>query len=299
VRAFGYKGRAMAKELACSTVLFSLSALASLLFAYTTVKLVQHTPVYRPLECTTNAHDLGDQEMDGFWVNISGTAVKSCRNPNSFNMRLYQGEPSKVYLRDGLVLEPVGESFVTDSTFAAKGEGTGGLMLKIALPFLEAMDLLSKEKVQVVTEINAQAEAEMFFLGVGVKVAEKSSKVCGFELALFPEQKVGYSACADSLEDLVIPDVNATTEVADLITMSPELYEYETQRKNVAFGGLMAVSALLAMSLLACGVRAQRRPGGAKEAREAKIEAPVAAPVAETGSQQGQDKAEAETCASV
>jgi len=203
-----------------------------------------------------------------------------------------------------LVLEPVGESFVTDSTFAAKGEGTGGLTLKIALPFLEAMDLLSKEKVQVVTEINALAEAEMFFLGVGVKIAEKSSKVCGFELALFPEQKVGYSACADSLEDLVIPDVNATTEVADLITMSPELYEYETQRKNMAFGSLMAVSALLAMSLLACGVRARgygctRGPGGAKEAREAKMEAPVAEPPTQTGPQHGQDKSEATTCASV
>eukprot|EP00443_Scrippsiella_acuminata_P024587 CAMPEP_0115230160 /NCGR_PEP_ID=MMETSP0270-20121206/32574_1 /TAXON_ID=71861 /ORGANISM="Scrippsiella trochoidea, Strain CCMP3099" /LENGTH=213 /DNA_ID=CAMNT_0002644747 /DNA_START=327 /DNA_END=968 /DNA_ORIENTATION=- len=170
-------------------------------------------------------------------------------------MRLYQGEPSKVYLRDGPDLQPVGESFVTNSSFAAHGEGTGGVTLSINLPFMQAIELLSRDKVQVVLEINALAEAEISFLGMGITSAEETSRICGFELALMPEQRVGHSACADTLADLVIPDLNTTTEVADLITMSPELYDDATHRKNVAFGSLMVVSATLAASLLACGVR--------------------------------------------
>jgi len=243
------------------------------MFAYTTVKLVQHTPVYKSLECVTTSTEFGEQETDAYWVNMSGTAEKSCTNRNPYNVRLSQGDPAKVYVKTDFGLSQVGESFVLDSRFRAEGNGTGGLELKIALPFFEALTLLAKETVQVVTEVNAQAEAEIFFLGVGFRIAEKSSKVCGFEIATGSPQKVGYSACADSVEELVIPAVNDTTEVADLISMSPELFEYETGRKNLAFGSLMAAFAVLSASCLACGMWISRRRG--QDARDLNLDFPA------------------------
>jgi hypothetical protein len=216
-------------------------------------------------------------------------------------MRLFQGEPSTVYVKDGDDLHPIGKSFVVDSTFPIGGTGASGVSLELSLPFFEAMELMSRPKLQIVTEINALAEAESFFLGIGIKITEASSKFCGFELTMAPEQKAGFSSCANSLDELVIPDINATIEEADLITMSPELYAYETRRKNLAFGSLMGMSGSLAVALFAYGMHAggfgcRRSQSREKEARDVKVLQSAAAVEEKAEDQQA---AEAADCTNV
>jgi hypothetical protein len=177
-----------------------------------------------------------------------------------------QGDPAKVYVKNNSGMQPVGESFVREARFRAEGNGTGELEVKLAIPFFELQELLAKDKIQVVTEVNARVVAEIYYLGVGFKITEHSSKVCGFEIQTGSPQKVGLSTCADSVDELVIPNVEETAPSADLISLSPEAYASETRRKNLTFGSLMGVFAALAATCFACGLCIGRHRG--QSARE-------------------------------
>merc|ERR1711972_346261 len=90
-------------------------------------------------------------------------------------------------------------------------------------------------------------------------------------------QRVGHARCATSLADLVIPSVDDETTSTELVHMSPAELAAATRRKNFGLGAAIAISAVPALTWLACGLRQLRR-------RVREVGSPCARPGAPPGS---------------
>mmetsp|Transcript_43937 Transcript_43937/g.125769 ORF Transcript_43937/g.125769 Transcript_43937/m.125769 type:complete len:285 (+) Transcript_43937:63-917(+) len=272
-----------------SSVFLSFCALLFLVFGYSTVLYTRFTPVFRTIQCTTLSSDLGDMTTDDDWVNVSGVSTKTCRNDNVYDMHFVQRQSGAVFIKQDTGLKQVGESTVAESTIPIQGNGTLQAVINISLPFMEAFELMSLERVQVVTKITLQAEARIHILGFVYPIMDEQSKVCGFELQM-ATQRVGLAQCAATLEELVIPDVDSEEYSPDTMGMSPEYYAEKSHKKDLAFGLLMGFTLALALVMLACGLRAMRGPKAAPdEARQVKIADPVKQSASENVQQDEQD----------
>lgn len=271
---------AFSAGLACGTVLLACSGVFAGLFVYTSTTLAKYTPVYTPIRCVSLGSEMGEMEFDENFVNSTGLAKKACRNPNPFPMVLVQASAEsagQVFLKAESGLKPIGVSQVPETSFPREGAANLTAVLKLSLPLLEAFDLLAADSVQIVAEFRVLAKAQMEYLGQKMWVAQEQDQVCGFEVRM-PDE-VGNAACASTLDELVIPDFDDTSEVEDTMEMTPEYYEYETRQKNLTFGSILAATFVLSLASGACGARLVRRAlraSGREEAREAKVKEPEA-----------------------
>merc|ERR1711972_299930 len=146
------------------------------------------------------------------------------------------------------------------AAFPARDDGVSKIQLQISLSTADplTMVLLAQPVLQVVVDVKVRASADLSFLGLTFESSSVLSKVCGFEVQI-GTQRVGHARCATSLADLVIPSVDDETTTTELVHMSPAELAAATRRKNSGLSAAMAISAVLALTLLACGLLQLRR----------------------------------------
>jgi len=234
---------------------FLLSSFLSLsLFAYTTVMLVRLSPVYQPVECTTHATSVSAFTTDEKVSRGSSVSRSTCTNPNPYAMHLNQVGSGDLFIKgsDGK-LRAIGRSVVPIQTLPAHSEGTErSLTAYLELPKDEG--ILSASAVQVISKYHLHAHSELNFLGKVIHVGEKQQLFCGFEFRPLESNKAGHMACAHSVEELVIPAADDAAPRTEALQMTASHLEHETRRRNTTLGGIMAMSSLLSLILLSCGL---------------------------------------------
>jgi hypothetical protein len=237
------------------------------------VTLKRYTPLYRPLECMQQESGLGPMKTDGTWVNITGAMRKDCTNPNGYAVQVGQRSIGQVFVLVGnSTLKPIGMSYVPEVSFPAHGQAIGESRMEIAVPMAEATALLATPVLRVVSEIHVRSEASLSFFGIGMRSGEDKEEFCGFELRM-ATKKVGPSACAATLAELVIPGVDTAPELR-LVHMDPEHLSKQARKKNVAFSVILVLCGVLAASSLHFAARNFR--GGWRQARDPEANVQVA-----------------------
>jgi len=193
--------------------------------------------------------------------------VKGCTNYNSYPVSVSQRSIGKVFQMDenGTLLE-IGEAHVGDVTFEPLSETIAKSELKIWVPGTIYPALLGSPVLTVVTELHVSSKASLSFLGIGMGSTENKDEFCGFQLKV-ATQHVGPSACAPTMEDLAIPDVDSKPAVSHLL-LKPESIASSARKKNVTFGLLLALSFASAVGCLAFGLLSILRPRGATKYSE-------------------------------
>merc|ERR1712157_323948 len=99
--------------------------------------------------------------------------------------------------------------------------------------------------------------------GIGLRSGEEKDEICGFELAT-ATKTVGPSACARTLEELVIPAVDSKPEV-QLVHLKPETLSSAALKKNAGLGTLLAASGIGGLAMLFLAVRQLRSGQSVRE----------------------------------
>mmetsp|Transcript_124341 Transcript_124341/g.310883 ORF Transcript_124341/g.310883 Transcript_124341/m.310883 type:complete len:274 (-) Transcript_124341:545-1366(-) len=229
----------------CAAVLFTG------IFVYGAVQLATFIPLYTPVECRQLEAGMGAPAIDFVWFNITSSMKQECQNPNPYALHFSQREVGQILIKDGVVLKPVGQTSVPDAVIPTHGKSVSGSSMALSMPVAEAGAFLAKPLFQMVFYAHTRTEANPHFFGFPMVTVENSDKVCGFEVRM-STQTFGPLQCADTLEELVIPDVDAEPKPELLHLSEQYIAELEMQR-DAAFGSILAISFLGAAVSTALG----------------------------------------------
>mmetsp|Transcript_151609 Transcript_151609/g.486492 ORF Transcript_151609/g.486492 Transcript_151609/m.486492 type:complete len:271 (+) Transcript_151609:127-939(+) len=246
--------RGQAKGLARPTALLLFAALASGLTAYSAAMWSLYSPMYTSVHCRRTLSLWGPLDINGTRVTTTASFERSCQNPNSYWVQVVQQGPGRVFLKEGSMLVPIGNTTLTDVSLPPNGEGRSDIHLEVMLP---NETLFEERPVQIAIEFVLRSEAKLEFLGFPATVVEDLDETCGFEMMLATGQ-TGPMACAPASEEFFVPRIDEEADPQRALRISEEHMSAVAERKNVFFGFFVVFWACVAVASLLAGMRGCR-----------------------------------------
>mmetsp|Transcript_71514 Transcript_71514/g.232409 ORF Transcript_71514/g.232409 Transcript_71514/m.232409 type:complete len:376 (-) Transcript_71514:123-1250(-) len=214
-------------------------------------------------------------------ITADGWIARKCKNQNQMTFSVSTHTVGTIYLyeikdngtHNVTTLRPAGESSLPLSTLPAEGSGVSNTSSIFRLDMLTVLGLLGqKEPSMFVTKSFWRSGTHFTMLRQKVETSSDSENWCGFR-AFVENSTLGPAACADKLEDLIIPSIWAQGGI-DVISISDAKREEGESQRDMACGLVMAIGAAIAAVCACCagilirrGRRAGLEQGGDPDAR--------------------------------